>query len=187
MIEPLINLQGISRTYRNGELSTTVLHDIDLRINQGEFVAIMGASGSGKSTLMHLLGCLDRPTTGRYLLRGQDVASLGRDDLARQRRETFGFIFQSYHLIASASATENVEVPAIYAGLQRVERRERAESLLTGLGETDTALGAVAQARQRYRFVALATAEADKAFDLAEIRYRAGSTDLQSLLDTQRT
>ncbi|WP_150278476.1 MacB family efflux pump subunit [Halopseudomonas salina] len=134
MTEALIDLQGISRTYRNGELSTTVLHDLNLQIRQGEFVAIMGASGSGKSTLMHLLGCLDRPTTGRYLLRGQDVASLGRDDLARLRRETFGFIFQSYHLIASASATENVEVPAIYAGLQRLERRERAESLLTGLG-----------------------------------------------------
>ena len=71
MSDPLIQLQGISRTYRNGELATTVLHDINLQINQGEFVAIMGASGSGKSTLMHLLGCLDRPTTGRYLLRGQ--------------------------------------------------------------------------------------------------------------------
>lgn len=134
MSDPLIQLQGISRTYRNGELATTVLHDINLQINQGEFVAIMGASGSGKSTLMHLLGCLDRPTTGRYLLRGKDVASLDRDELAQLRRKTFGFIFQSYHLIASASATENVEVPAIYAGLQRIERRERAESLLTGLG-----------------------------------------------------
>jgi macrolide transport system ATP-binding/permease protein len=134
MADSLIHLRGISRTYRNGELSTTVLHDLNLQIRQGEFVAIMGASGSGKSTLMHLLGCLDRPTTGCYLLRGQDVASLGRDDLARLRRETFGFIFQSYHLIASASATENVEVPAVYAGLQRLERRERAESLLTDLG-----------------------------------------------------
>lgn len=134
MSDSLIHLQGISKTYRHGEISTTVLHDLNLQINCGEFVAIMGASGSGKSTLMHLLGCLDRPTTGRYLLRDQDVASLERDDLARLRRETFGFIFQSYHLIASASATENVEVPAIYAGLQRAERRERAESLLTGLG-----------------------------------------------------
>ena len=132
MTQALIDLRDISRTYRNGELSTTVLHDLDLQINQGEFVAIMGASGSGKSTLMHLLGCLDRPTTGRYRLKGQDVASLGRDDLAQLRRETFGFIFQSYHLITSASATENVEVPAIYAGLPRLERRERAESLLTG-------------------------------------------------------
>lgn len=134
MPDSLIHLQGISRTYRNGGISTTVLHDLNLQINPGEFVAIMGASGSGKSTLMHLLGCLDRPTTGRHLLRGQDVASLARDDLARLRHETFGFIFQSYHLIASASATENVEVPAIYAGLQRAERRGRAESLLTGLG-----------------------------------------------------
>lgn len=134
MTSPLIQLQGISRTYRNGELATTVLHDLDLEIHRGEFVAIMGASGSGKSTLMHLLGCLDRPTTGRYLLDGRDVASLGRDDLAQLRQRTFGFIFQSYHLIASASATENVEVPAIYAGLHRLQRRRRAEMLLTDLG-----------------------------------------------------
>jgi macrolide transport system ATP-binding/permease protein len=145
MTQALIDLQDISRTYRNGELSTTVLHDLDLQINQGEFVAIMGASGSGKSTLMHLLGCLDRPTTGRYMLKGQDVASLGRDDLAQLRRETFGFIFQNYHLITSASATENVEVPAIYAGLPRLERRERAESLLTGLGLGDRLLNKPSQ------------------------------------------
>lgn len=134
MTAPLIHLQGISRTYRNGELATTVLHDLDLEIHRGEFVAIMGASGSGKSTLMHLLGCLDRPSTGRYLLDGRDVASLERDDLAQLRQRTFGFIFQSYHLIASASATENVEVPAVYAGLPRPQRRQRARMLLTDLG-----------------------------------------------------
>ena len=134
MNEPLIRLEGISRTYRNGELSTTVLHDVALDIQAGEFVAIMGASGSGKSTLMHLLGCLDQPTTGRYLFEGEDIAGLDSDQLASLRSRTFGFIFQSYHLISSANATENVEVPAIYAGLPRDVRHARAEELLTSLG-----------------------------------------------------
>src|SRR5690606_10147667 len=131
---PLIRLDGIGRTYRNGELSTTVLHDVALDIHAGEFVAIMGASGSGKSTLMHLLGCLDKPTTGRYLFEGEDIAGLDSDQLASLRSRTFGFIFQSYHLISSANATENVEVPAIYAGLPREVRHARAEELLTSLG-----------------------------------------------------
>ncbi|MDX9687305.1 MacB family efflux pump subunit [Halopseudomonas formosensis] len=134
MSTPLIRLEGIGKTYRNGELATTVLRDVDLEIHDGEFVAIMGASGSGKSTLMHLLGCLDQPTTGRYLFEGQDIARLDSDELASLRSRTFGFIFQSYHLISSATATENVEVPAIYAGLPRDLRHARAEELLTGLG-----------------------------------------------------
>lgn len=134
MSEPLIRLEGIGRTYRNGELSATVLHDVALDIHAGEFVAIMGASGSGKSTLMHLLGCLDQPTTGRYLFEGEDIAQLDSDQLASLRSRTFGFIFQSYHLISSANATENVEVPAIYAGLPRDARHARAEELLTSLG-----------------------------------------------------
>ncbi len=134
MNDSLIRLDNITKTYRNGELATTVLHDVSLDIRQGEFVAIMGASGSGKSTLMHLLGCLDRPTQGEYLFRGRNIAHLSNDERASLRRETFGFIFQSYHLISSASATENVEVPAIYAGLPRAERHQRAEELLTGLG-----------------------------------------------------
>ena len=134
MDQPLIRLEGIGKTYRNGELSTTVLHDVSLDIHAGEFVAIMGASGSGKSTLMHLLGCLDQPSTGRYLFEGEDIARLDSDQLASLRSRTFGFIFQSYHLISSANATENVEVPAIYAGLPRDVRHARAEQLLTGLG-----------------------------------------------------
>ena len=137
MTEPMIRLEGIGKTYRSGEISTTVLQDIDLAIHAGEFVAIMGASGSGKSTLMHLLGCLDKPTAGRYLFEGQDIAQLSSDDLASLRSRTFGFIFQSYHLISSANATENVEVPAIYAGLPREQRHTRAEELLTGLGLGD--------------------------------------------------
>lgn len=134
MTEPLISLRDITRTYRNGELSTTVLHGVSLDIGEGEFVAIMGASGSGKSTLMHLLGCLDKPTSGECRFAGDNIADFDKDRLARLRRKTFGFIFQSYHLIASATATENVEVPAIYAGMPRLARHQRAESLLTELG-----------------------------------------------------
>ena len=131
---PLIELEGVTKTYRTGELAVEVLHGIDLAIHPGEFVAIVGASGSGKSTLMNILGCLDRPTTGSYRFLGEDVSGLGRDELARLRREAFGFVFQSYNLIAAASATENVEVPAIYAGTAPGQRRERARSLLTMLG-----------------------------------------------------
>ena len=123
MIQPLIQLTGVTKTYRNGELAVEALHGIDLEIRAGEFVAIIGASGSGKSTLMNILGCLDRPTRGEYRFRGRNVASLGRDELAQLRREAFGFVFQSYNLIAAASACENVEVPAIYSGMPAAERR----------------------------------------------------------------
>ena len=134
---PLIELRGVTKTFRNGDLAVEVLHGIDLSIHAGEFVALIGASGSGKSTLMNILGCLDRPTRGDYLFRGQSVARLPRDELARLRREAFGFVFQSYNLIGSTSATENVEIPAIYAGVPAAARRERAHRLLTmlGLGE----------------------------------------------------
>jgi macrolide transport system ATP-binding/permease protein len=130
----MIELRQVTKTFRNGELEVQVLHGIDLEIRAGEFVAIMGASGSGKSTLMNILGCLDRPTTGRYLFNGRDVSALGRDELARLRREAFGFVFQSYNLIVTATAARNVEVPAIYAGMPGVERRARAEKLLGMLG-----------------------------------------------------
>ncbi|WP_445395847.1 MacB family efflux pump subunit [Zobellella sp. An-6] len=134
MNTPLIELRGITKEYGEGELATRVLHGIDLVINRGEFVAIMGSSGSGKSTLMHILGCLDQPSGGAYRLLGRDVASLSDDELAALRRDTFGFVFQSYHLLGGLSARENVEVPAIYSGLSRAERRDRAEQLLTTLG-----------------------------------------------------
>jgi macrolide transport system ATP-binding/permease protein len=131
---PLIELRGVTKTYRNAELEVEVLHGIDLEIHAGEFVAIMGASGSGKSTLMNILGCLDRPTTGKYRFQGADVSGFGRDELARLRREAFGFVFQSYNLIATASALRNVEVPAVYAGMPAGERRSRAATLLADLG-----------------------------------------------------
>jgi macrolide transport system ATP-binding/permease protein len=130
----MIELKGVTKTFRNGELEVQVLHGIDLQIRAGEFVAIMGASGSGKSTLMNILGCLDRPTSGSYRFNGQDVSALGRDELARLRREAFGFVFQSYNLIPTATAARNVEVPAVYAGMPATARRARAEKLLGMLG-----------------------------------------------------
>ncbi len=135
---PLIKLVDITKTfYTGGEVAIDVLHGISLEIHAGEFVALMGASGSGKSTLMNLIGCLDRPTGGNYYFVGQNVAGFDRDQLARLRREAFGFIFQSYNLIGTATATENVEVPAIYAGVGAEDRRERAELLLESLGLPD--------------------------------------------------
>jgi macrolide transport system ATP-binding/permease protein len=131
---PLIELRGVRKAYRSGDLDVEVLHGIDLTIHPGEFIAIMGASGSGKTTLMNILGCLDRPTAGNYLFMGQDVSSFERDELARLRREAFGFVFQSYNLIATGTAIDNVEVPAIYSGMPPKERTARARELLTTLG-----------------------------------------------------
>ncbi|CAI0754107.1 macrolide ABC transporter ATP-binding protein/permease MacB [Serratia quinivorans] len=130
----LLELSGISRSYQSGDQTVAVLKDLSLSINAGEMVAIMGASGSGKSTLMNILGCLDKPSAGVYRVAGQDVATLDGDALARLRREHFGFIFQRYHLLPHLSAAHNVEVPAVYAGLGKAARRERAIALLQRLG-----------------------------------------------------
>lgn len=132
--QPIIKLAGVTKTYSNGELSTTVLHGIDLEIYPGEFVAIMGQSGSGKSTLMNILGCLDKPSSGNYYFSGREISTFDSDGLAQLRREAFGFVFQSYNLLAGASACENVEMPATYSGMPPLERRARAEELLTSLG-----------------------------------------------------
>ncbi|AUG10971.1 macrolide ABC transporter permease/ATP-binding protein MacB [Pseudomonas sp. S09G 359] len=135
MSTPLIELKHIRKSYGGGDSpQVDVLRGIDLSIHAGEFVAIVGASGSGKSTLMNILGCLDRPSTGDYLFAGENVAHLGSDELAWLRREAFGFVFQGYHLIPSGSAQENVEMPAIYAGISATERHARASALLTRLG-----------------------------------------------------
>ncbi|WP_411392680.1 MacB family efflux pump subunit [Pseudomonas sp. MPB23] len=135
MTTPLIELKNIRKSYGGGDSpQVDVLRGIDLAIHAGEFVAIVGASGSGKSTLMNILGCLDRPTQGEYLFAGENVAHLDSDELAWLRREAFGFVFQGYHLIASGSAQENVEMPAIYAGISASERHARAHALLTRLG-----------------------------------------------------
>ncbi|EST16484.1 ABC transporter family protein [Pseudomonas putida S610] len=135
MSTPLIELHDICKAYGGfGTPKVDVLRGISLRIHPGEFVAIVGASGSGKSTLMNILGCLDRPTSGSYHFAGMDVAELGNDELAWLRREAFGFVFQGYHLIPSGSALENVEMPAIYAGIPAQERHARAAALLERLG-----------------------------------------------------
>ncbi|PWD59682.1 MacB family efflux pump subunit [Pectobacterium parmentieri] len=134
MSTSLLKLTGITRRFSNGEQDVTVLKDINLTINQGEMVAIVGASGSGKSTLMNILGCLDKPSAGDYQVAGRAVGELDNDQLAELRREHFGFIFQRYHLLGDLTALGNVEVPAIYAGKSRLTRRQRAADLLTKLG-----------------------------------------------------
>jgi macrolide transport system ATP-binding/permease protein len=135
MQTPLIELRDIRKSYGGDDSPRVdVLRGIDLSIHAGEFVAIVGTSGSGKSTLMNILGCLDRPSQGDYLFAGENVAQLDSDELAWLRREAFGFVFQGYHLIPSGSAQENVEMPAIYAGLPAAERHARAAALLDRLG-----------------------------------------------------
>lgn len=134
---PLIELKGVFREYPSGDDMVAVLRNINLTIEPGEMVAIIGTSGSGKSTLMNILGCLDRPTQGVYLFEGRDTGALDGDELARLRREHFGFIFQRYHLLSDLTAVGNVEIPAIYAGRERGQRRERGKSLLRRLGLAD--------------------------------------------------
>ena len=137
MPSPLLELNAIGRTYTSGGVPLTVLTDVSLTIQSGEFVAIMGASGSGKSTLMNIIGCLDKPSSGAYRIRGVDVASLNGDALAALRRDTFGFIFQRYNLMSDLSAVENAEVPAVYRGMEKPQRDVRASDLLRELGLGD--------------------------------------------------
>ena len=132
--EPLIRVESLMKTYVLGDDVLHALDGVNLTIEQGEFVAIMGASGSGKSTLMNILGCLDRPSSGRYLLAGQDVAHLSRGELAEIRNQLLGFVFQNFNLLPRTSAVENVELPLIYAGTPRAERRRRALEALARMG-----------------------------------------------------
>lgn len=134
---PLMQVKGLIREFKAGEQTIRVLHDINLTINQGEMVAIIGQSGSGKSTLMNILGCLDQATAGSYTIFGQAVDRLEADQLAKLRREHFGFIFQRYHLLGDISARDNVAVPAVYAGMDGQARSVRAEQLLGDLGLAD--------------------------------------------------
>lgn len=137
MDTPLLHLSGVERRFINGDQETRVLKGIDLTIYAGELVAIVGASGSGKSTLMNILGCLDRPSEGTYRINGRNTFELESDELARLRREHFGFIFQRYHLLPHLDATQNTEIPAVYTGMEKNRRHERAINLLTRLGLGD--------------------------------------------------
>ncbi len=136
---PVIELAGVGKTYRSGSLSVDALTDVDLRIERGEFVAVVGPSGSGKSTLMHILGCLDVPSSGRFSLAGEDVASLAEVQLAEVRNRLIGFVFQQFNLLSYLTAWRNVELPLVYAGVERHERRERALAALAQVGLADRA------------------------------------------------
>jgi putative ABC transport system ATP-binding protein len=131
---PVIQLREATRTYELGSIRVRALREVTLRIERGDFIAIMGSSGSGKSTLMNILGCLDSPTDGRYLLDGVDAAQMDEDDLSDLRNRKIGFVFQSFNLVPRTSALANVELPLSYAGLKGPERRRRAERALGSVG-----------------------------------------------------
>ena len=134
MAQPVIRIEDLVRTYTMGETRVRALRGVSLLIERGEYVAIMGPSGSGKSTLMNTLGCLDAPTSGRYLLDGVDVRTLDEDDLSDLRNRKIGFVFQGFNLVPKVSALANVELPLIYAGLSRAARRRRATRALGAVG-----------------------------------------------------
>jgi len=130
----LIQLESVTKTYDSGENAVQALRGVDLAVSRGEFAAIIGPSGSGKSTLMHILGCLDTPTAGRYWLDGEDVAEMTRSQLARIRNQKIGFVFQTFNLLPRATVLKNVELPLLYAGAGGSERRERAMEALERVG-----------------------------------------------------
>ena len=137
MLKPIIQTKNLTKIYKTGVVETVALLDVSFQINEGEFVAIMGPSGSGKSTLMHILGALDKPTSGEYVLDGERVEKLSDDKLAEIRNKKIGFIFQAYNLLPRTTALKNVILPMIYAGIPKEERTERAKKFLemVGLGD----------------------------------------------------
>lgn len=137
----MIEVKNISKTYHTGVVEVRALKDVSFTIQDGEFVAIMGPSGSGKSTLMHILGALDTPTSGNYLLDGRDMSSFSESDLAKIRKEKIGFVFQSFNLLPRTTVVRNVTLPLLYAGIPKAERMERAKKALTSVGFDETHFG----------------------------------------------
>jgi putative ABC transport system ATP-binding protein len=133
----MIWMESITKTYRLGEVDVPVLKGIDLSIEEGEYVAIMGMSGSGKSTLMNIIGCLDRPTTGHYVLEGRNLTTFDDDELAYIRNQRIGFVFQQFNLLSRATALDNVMLPMVYANVPKPQRRQRAIEALTRVGLGD--------------------------------------------------
>ena len=133
-ISKVIELRDIHKSYRIGDSEFPILKGIDLQIEEGEFIALMGPSGSGKSTLLNIVGCLDRPTSGQFYLLGQEISQTSDDELARVRREELGFIFQTFNLIGRITVLKNVEVPMMLSGVAREKRKERALNLLESVG-----------------------------------------------------
>jgi putative ABC transport system ATP-binding protein len=136
---PVVNLSAVAKIYGTGEAAVAALRSVDLAVETGEYVAIMGASGSGKSTMMNIIGCLDEPTSGRYELQGHDVSGLDEDTLSMVRSRLIGFVFQSFHLIPRMTAAANVELPLLYGGVGRDERLERVREVLDLVGLSDRA------------------------------------------------
>jgi putative ABC transport system ATP-binding protein len=134
MSQEVISIEGLHKSYQTSAGEFPALKDVDLKISSGEFVAIMGPSGSGKSTFMNILGCLDAPSAGRYLLDGRDVSQLNKDELAMLRNRTIGFVFQGFNLLPRMSLLENVALPLIYCGVRRDERNQRARDMLAKVG-----------------------------------------------------
>ncbi len=134
---PVIEVEDVWKTYRSGTLEVDALRGVSFTIDPGEYVAVMGPSGSGKSTLMHILGCLDVPTSGSFFLAGEDVSTMSEDELAHVRNRRIGFVFQQFNLLASLTAWRNVELPLLYAGVERTVRRARALAALERVGLAD--------------------------------------------------